>query len=247
MSTFPPSARPGRRSPSGDAVKYVIDRARFVRPSLRVAPNGLKFEWPGGLEGIRVSGTVGIAQHLYLGDNAPVVQVVHRDSRRIELRGGFLGKTGSANMRGLIEVITSPIPQGYWILNLPAVVFPREQTVVVENYDYDHPEDDRNQSWNYSITMVRTGVGNTISDETSPVTTPPTGTPPSGDPKGVADKTFTTRSGAETLRTIANIVYGDPNKWRVIYEKNKQLFDSFKIPLLQLQYITLGPGFKVNV
>ncbi len=244
---FPPNARPGRWSAAGDTAKYVTDRSKFVRPSIRVAPNGLKFEWPVGLEGIRVAGSVGTAQHLYLGDNAAVVQVTHRDARRIELRGGFPGITGSGNMRDLIEVITSPAPQGYWILNLPSVVFPKEQMVVVTDYDFDHPEDDRTDSWNYSISLVRTGVGASILNENSSNGTRTSGSTSTAAPKGVTNNVFTTRSGADTLRLIANQVYGDPNQWRSIYDKNKTFLESLNFPLFQLQYVIFGPGFKFNV
>ena len=250
MTAFPPTIRSTPGQPvSSDPAKYLIQRTRFVRPSLRVAPNGPEFEWPIGVEGIRVTGQVGVAQHLYLGDNAPVVQVVHRDARQIEMRGSFLGFTASQNLRDLLAVVTAAIPQGYWILRLPASIFPREQTVVIQSYDFDHPEDDRNQSWSYFISFVRTGVGGAIQDQTSSIVSANTvgnvNTINSPAPRGQANQVFITRSGANTLRLVASIVYGDPSKWRLVYDKNKQLFSG--ISAVQVQYLTLQPGMKLNV
>lgn len=201
-----------------------------------------------GLQGFRVSGRVGNAQHLYLGDNAPVVQVVHRDSRTFEMNGEFLGKTGSANIRALMEVVTAANPQGYWILRLPAGIFPKEQLVVIDSYDFDHPQDDLTESFNYSVTMIRTGVGNPIPDDnTGNNSTNTQGNTTTGSPRGEASRTFTTRDGANTLRLIANIVYGDPSLWQRIYEKNKTLFVNLNVPLAQLQFVILGPGMQLNV
>lgn len=256
MTSFPPTIRNTPGQPiSRDPAKYLISRNNFVRPSLRVAPNGPLFEWPMGTEGIRVSGQAGLAQHMYLGDNAPVVQVVHRDSRRIEMRGQFMGFTGSQNMRDLIEVITASIPQGFWLLRLPAVIFPKEQAVVVESYDFDHSEEDRTETWDYAISMVRTGVGTVVQDSTSFQSfelgnTQGNENNPSvavGAAKGEAGTTFTTRAGGDTLRLISAIVYGDPNQWKIIYEKNQTFFNSQKTPLAQLQYVVLQPGLKLNV
>lgn len=251
MTAFPPTIRSGppgqQQAGENDNTKYLIGRSRFARPTLRAAPNGPMFEWPLGTEGIRVTGSVGIAQHMYLGDNAPVVQVVHRDARRFEMRGMFAGFTGSQNMRDLIEVITAPIPQGYWVLRLPATIFPREQLVVIEAYDFDHPDDDRTHSWSYSISMVRTGVGGQAPEDSSIDLGNVSGNTVVGQPRGQSARTFTTRSGADTLRLIANIAYGDPNQWRLVYEKNRIFFDRMDIPLTRLQYTILGPGMQLNV
>jgi len=247
MTAFPTQARPSRYVLGEDAAKYVITRSQFERPTLRIPPNGATFEWPLGLQGFRISGRVGNAQHLYLGDNAPVVQIVHRDARSFEMSGEFLGKTASQNARDLMEVVTSPNPQGYWILRLPAGIFPKEQLVVIDGYDFDHTPEDRTDSFSYTIAMIRTGVGNTISGQSDPDATNPPGGPTTNPPRGETGRTFTTRDGADTLRLIANIVYGDPSLWQQIYQKNKEFFDKFNIPLVKLQYVVLGPGMKLNV
>ena len=249
MTAYPqniqtPFGQPGQ---SADSAKYLIPRSKFVRPSIRVAPSGPEFEWPMGTEGFRISGQVGTAQHLYLGDNAPVVQVVHRDARTLQLSGMFMGKTAAQNLRDLIEVITAPIPQGYWILRLPAAIFPKEQTVVVETYEFDHPEEERNDSFSYAVSMARTGVGGLVPGESGISTGNTVGNTATGEPKGETNKTFTTRAGADTLRLVATTVYGDPSRWREIYNKNKTFFDKLKQPLAQLQYSQLDRGIKLNV
>lgn len=251
---FPPTVPTpiGAHSPSGvftrteDPAKYVVGRARFERPSLFVPPKGPVFEFPVGAEGVRVSGSPGLAEHRYLGDNAPVVQITHRDARRIELRGMLPGLTGATNMQNLIDVITAIPTTGYWILTLPPGIFPRQQFVVVENYEFDHPEDEATDSWAYAISFIRTGVGKKIhkgKKTKTPVN--PVGTV-SKPPRGVPTRTFTTKSGANTLRAVAKIVYGNPGRWQEIYNKNKNALARFNKPLLELQYFHLPYGIKLH-
>lgn len=254
MTAFPPTIGeslgenlpPGIFQTKGDSAKYIIERRRFERPTLRVPPSGPKYEWPLGVEGISISGSPGLAIHNYLGDNAPVVQIVHRDARRFEMRGMFPGDTGSENMRGLIAVIEAVPTLGYWILSMPASIFTKEQQVIIENYNFDHPEGDYTKSWAYSISFLRTGVG---AKKTKPKTT---GSPvnPIGStkkpPKGKSNRVFTTKSGGNTLRAVAQLVYGNPGRWREIYNKNTKLLSSLGVPLAQLQYKRLPYGLKLN-
>jgi len=228
-----------------DSTKYIIQRRRFERPTLRVPPKGPFFEWPGGVEGMGISGAPGLAVHNYLGDNAPIVQIVHRDSRRFEMRGMLAGDTGSTSMRELLAVIEAVVPLGYWILSMPAAIFTKEQQVVIENYNFDHVEDDRTDSWAYTISMLRTGVG---AKKSKPKTT---GSPvnPIGStkkpPKGKAHRVFVTKSGGNTLRAIAKLVYGNPARWREIYSKNVNVLQGLA-PLLELQYKRLPYGMKLH-
>ena len=254
MAAYPPVIRdslgenrpPGIFNDAGDTAKYLIERRRFERASLRVPPKGPRYEWPIGVEGMGISGSPGLAIHNYLGDNAPSVQVVHRDARRFEMRGILPGNTGSENMRGLLDVITAVAPLGYWILSLPATIFTKEQQVVIENYTFDHPEGDFTGSWTYTISFIRTGVG---AKKSKPKTT---GSPvnPVGSTakpkKGKTNRIFTTKNGANTLRAVAKIVYGNPSRWREIYNKNRKLLSSLNLPLAQLQYKRLPYGMKLN-
>lgn len=254
MASFPPVIResigedrpPGVFVSPGDTTKYLIERRRFERPTLRVPPKGPKYEWPVGVEGISINGNPGLAVHNYLGDNAPVVQIVHRDARRFEMRGTLPGDTGSENMRGLIAVIEAVAPLGYWILSVPATIFTKEQQVVIENYSFEHPEDDSTGSWNYSISFLRTGVGARKSKPrttTSPVN--PVGSTKKPK-KGKSNRIFVTKNGANTLRAVAKLVYGNPNRWREIYNKNTKLLNSLNTPLAELQYKRLAYGLKLN-
>lgn len=229
-----------------DSAKYLVQRRRFQRPSLRVPPKGPRYEWPVGVEGIVISGNPGLATHNYLGDNAPVVQITHRDARRIEMTGMLPGETGSENMRDLLEVITAVPPLGYWILVLPSGILIKEQQVVIESYNFAHPEDNRMDDWNYSIVLIKTGVGNKINNPkktTSPVNPVGSKTNP---PKGTGSRIFTTKNGANTLRAVAKIVYGNPARWREIYNKNTKLLNSLNVPIIDLQYKRLPYGLKLH-
>ena len=254
MAEFPPViGEPiGEHRPPGvflsknDTTKYLIQRRRFERPTLRIPPKGPKYEWPVGVEGITVSGNPGLAVHNYLGDNAPVVQIIHRDARRFEMTGIMPGDTGTENMRGLLTVIETVAPLGYWILAMPTSVFLKEQQVVIENYNFAHPEEDETGSWNYTISFIRTGIG---AKRKPPKTT---GSPvnPIGStkkpPKGKSNRTFTTKSGGNTLRAVAKLMYGNAERWREIYNKNKKVLNSLNVPLAQLQYKRLPYGLKLN-
>jgi len=254
MTSFPPTINEslGENLPAGvfrakgDTAKYLIERRRFERPTLRVPPNGPKYEWPIGVEGIKISGAPGLAIHNYLGDNAPVVQVVHRDSRRFDLQGLLPGDTGSENMRALISVIEAVAPLGYWILSMPAAIFTKEQQVVIENYDFDHAEGDFTGSWAYSITFIRTGVGAKKSKPkatSSPVNPVGSTKKPA---KGKSNRIFTTKNGGNTLRAVAKLVYGNADRWREIYNKNTRTLSSLGVPLTEMQYKRLPYGMKLN-
>jgi hypothetical protein len=254
MTTFPPTIKEsiGENLPAGifkvrgDTTKYIVERRRFERPSLRVPPNGPRYEWPLGVEGIGLSGNPGLAIHNFLGDNAPVVQIVHRDSRRIRLTGILPGDTGSDNVHGLIAVIEAVAPLGYWILTVPAGILRREQQVVIEDYSFDHPEDDPTGSWTYSISLIRTGVGARRSKpKTTGAPVNPVGSTKKS-PKGKSNRIFTTKSGGNTLRAVAALVYGNAARWREIHKKNTKLLNSLGVPLEQLQYKRLPYGMKLN-
>lgn len=228
-----------------DTAKYVVERSRFQRPTLSI-PNGPSFEWPNGVEGIRIAGQIGNARHKYIGDNADVVQVMHRDSRTIEMSGQFSGVTGSENIRDLLAVVTAVSGTGYWLLKLPAGVLPtKEQQVNIEAYDFDHPQDDRMDSWDYTITFILIGVGKklkskkVIASPTNPITK-------TGKDKGTGQRIFTIHAGARTLRAVAKLVYGNPERWREIYDKNTKVLNSLGIPFNILPTKILPLGLKLH-
>jgi hypothetical protein len=234
--------RKGLYGPTTDPAKFVIDRSRFLRPTLLV-PGGPTFEWPLGVEGIRVSGSAQIAEHKFIGDDSPSLQVTHLDDRRITLTGQFPGLTGSQNIQDILKVITYPAKDGK-VLTLPAIIFPTTQLVMVENYDFDHPEDERTQTWNYTVTMRFMRTGKRLKKDK--FIKPPHKGGKKKPPKGKSTRVFTVHAGANTLRYIAKIVYGNANRWHDLYSKNEKKLNALRIPLHNLPNYRLPLGMKLN-
>lgn len=254
MSSFPPTIsspigsdqRAGVFGRTKDPARYVIGRSRFQRPILSV-PNGPSFEWPNGIEGLRVAGQVGNARHKYIGDNAEVVQVMHRDARTIEMSGMFTGITAEISVRDLLSVITAVSPTGYWILTLlGSKLTLNQQHVNIDNYEFTHEADDRTDSWNYNITFIRVGIGAkpkpkpTVKPPANPITK--TGKPGT---KGKGPRTFTIRAGARTLRAVAQVVFHNPERWKEIYNLNVKALNGLNIPLHTLPTKNLPLGLKL--
>jgi hypothetical protein len=252
---YPPTiGRPvGQTSPTGvfgrssDPAKYVVGRGRFLRPTLEI-PNGPSFEWPNGVEGMRVQGNIGNARHRYIGDNADVVQVMHRDSRTIEMSGQFNGITASTNVRDLLAVITADSPRGYWLLKLPpGVLTVREQQVNIDAYDFTHAFDDRTDSWDYSVTFIRIGIGNKIKKKaTIKSPTNPTAKVVKTVNRGKGTRIYTIHAGGRTLRAAAQLVYGNPERWREIYNKNISALSKLNVPMHLIPTKNLPLGMKLH-
>lgn len=228
---------------SSDPAKYLVDPTRFERPRLAVVGGG-EFEWPIGTEGVRIRGAAGLAVHKYLGDDAAVVQVTHRDERHIEMSGMFPGITGIINVRDLLEIIVAEAPDEGKLLTLPGI-FPKQQMVVVEDYDFSHTEDERTDSWTYTITFARTGVGRRISrnrvvvSPVNPVSSKTTA-------RGTTGRVFVTRAGVRTARQVAQAVYGNSNRWREIYDLNTDVFGVNSIELYQVPTQSLPVGIALH-
>jgi len=215
-----------------------------------VPPKGPEFEWPNGIEGLRVQGQVGNARHKYIGDNADAVQVMHRDSRTFEMTGQFSGITGSQNVHELLDVITADSTVGYWLLYLPpggssSLVF-MEQQVNIEGYDFNHAQDDRMDSWDYTITFIRVGIGKKAKKITNIVGSPQNPAGSKKPPKGKDSRTFTIHAGGRTLRAAAQLVYGNPERWNEIYKKNLKALNALKIPTHILPTKNLPLGMKLH-
>ena len=222
-----------------DPSRYTIYPKWFEHPSIQI-PNGAAFVWPLGTEGFRISGSATLGIRKYMGDNAVVVQVTHTDERRIELSGMFPGNTGAENMRDLIEILTGKAP--YKSLRLPGV-FPLEQYVTVENYEFRHEEDDRTKSVLYTVTFLRSGVGKKVRRRR--VTQPPPN-PKKAKNKGKPARIFTVRDGYRTLRSIAQKVYGNSNRWNDLYKLNTQKLNSMGIPyhMIPITQLPLGTAIR---
>lgn len=251
MRNFPPvvSDPIGEHLPAGvfrsrtDPAKYIIQLRRFERPKFFIS-GGDSFEWPLGTEGVRVAGAATLAEHKYIGDNASVVQVIHLDSRRIEMNGLFPGKTADENVRALLDIISLGYPpKGKWLI-LPGI-FPLKQQVKVETYDFSRVAEDSTGSWSYSVTFIREGIGAKI--RRPKVTSPPEN--PSmkpKNPKGKASRVFVAKDGARTLRAIAQLKYKDSSKWRKLYDMNRIALDKLGIPLHKLPTSLLPLGTKIR-
>lgn len=250
MTAFPPVIknsigenidRVGVFGATVDPAKFLIEIRRFERPKLSI-PGGGEFIWPLGIEGARIYGTASIAEHLYIGDNSAVMKVMHRDNRRIEMSGMFPGLTGASNMRDLLEIITAGGPDEGKVLTLPGL-FPKDQLVMVESYEFGHPEDDRTQSWTYAITFRRQGVSGKVHRQ------PVINNPKNPTAKKKATKTgrvFTVRNNARTLRAIAKIVYKNIQRWDEIYNKNQKALNKLGVSLHQLPTKPLPLGMKLH-
>lgn len=236
-------SRAGVFGRSDDPAKYLIARRRFERPTLSI-PDGLMFEWPLGTEGLRVTGNATLVEHLYVGDNATVLQITHLDNRRIEMSGMFPGLTGSENMRELLAVIVAESPDVGKVLSLPGI-FIQNQLVVADTYDFDHPQDDRNDSWNYTVTFRRQGTRGKVTRK-QVITSPqnPNTTKPN---KGSTSYTFTVKTGARTLRAIAQLVLKNADLWREIYDLNQKALNKLDTPLYKMPTKPLPIGMKLNM
>jgi hypothetical protein len=253
VTSFPPTIknyigkgdqREGVYETKNDPAKLLVEHKRYERPVLR--SGSLKFEWPLGVEGVRFSGSAIMAEHHYIGDNDVVLDVTHLDDQRIVLTGMFPGLTGTENMQDLLKVIRDPQPKTGKVLVLPRIVFSNEIIVAVADYDFDHPEDDRNNSWTYTVTFRRTGTGRSVSGPRK-ITTPVNHRTSNGKstPRGKSSRVFTVHSGANTLRAIAKIVYGNASRWGEIYNKNRKVLKKYG-PLHTIPTKRLPLGLKLN-
>lgn len=238
------AARPPVIGSGTDQAKYLVAPNKFDHPRLSII-GGDEFVWPLGIEGATISGQVRVAEHLYIGDNAAVLQVMHRDDRRIELTGQFPGDTGSENMRDLLEIIQAETPDDGKILTLPGV-FPKQQLVVIESYSFNHPEDDSTASWDYTIALRRQGVGRKIAQPKPRPNPPALGSNRAAVAKGKSSRVFTVHAGGNTLRAAAQIVFKNPNRWREIYDKNQKVLNKLGVPMVQLPTHRLPYGMKLR-
>jgi hypothetical protein len=187
-----------------------------ARPYL-VAGNSI-FVFPVGVEGFNRAGTATIGSHKYLGDNAIDGVTTHYEEARITLRGTFPGLTAQQTMVDCINVLRAQTPDHGLILYAEGV-FGREQYVLAETWEFDHAEDDRTHSIEYTITFIRIGEGRKITDSRSAV--PPPNPTVGTTTKGKPTRIFTAKDGAQTLRAIAAIVYsGDSSKWTQLVDLN---------------------------
>lgn len=217
-----------KRGDGSDPAAYLIDPGRVTGPGAHsrgmlewarpyiVSGNSI-FVFPVGVEGFNRAGSATIGSHKYIGDNAVDGVTTHYEEGRITLRGTFPGTTAQPTMVECINVLRSITPDHGLVLYAPGV-FDKEQYVLAETWEFDHAEDDRTHSIEYTITFLRIGEGRAINNlsGTTPQQNPSTGTTTKGKPT----KVFTAKDGAQTLRAIAGIVYGNADKWTQLVDLN---------------------------
>lgn len=199
---------PGRHSPGN---------LRHARPYLA---NGSRlFVFPIGTEGFRRAGSATLAIHKYIGANSVDGQTLHYEEGNIEMSGTFPGLTSRDNMIDCLAILRSRTGNSKIVLYAPGV-FEREQFVLPEDWDFSHSEDDRTHSIEYRITFKRIGEGRSVKD--------PHGAPPPPNPsqvklkpKGKPSRIFVIKDGAQTLRMVANEVYGNQNRWTDLVQLNE--------------------------
>jgi len=215
-----------RQNTGQDPARYLVPDANLYhkRPSLQSGDK--TFVWPVGPEGVRQAGNATVAIHHYIGDDDVEVQVIHKDESRIELSGTFPGIKGVDSMAALRLVIRDDPPQIGKILFMPGI-FERVQYVTVESYDFQHSADDRTHSWDYTVTLIRTGAGRRIADPSGRPAPPNPGRRVA--PRGKPSRFVTVKAGLRTLRQIAKKVYGNQNKWKLLADKNMRLIVDAKL------------------
>ena len=233
----PPAPKPTKQSGTGipvvarpfapkneDTVAFLVkDSARkYQRPW--IAAGGLKFTWPMGIEGFRISGTITNSIHHYIGDNVARVDTIHFIEGHIEMTGSLPGLTSSGLAVKLIDVLTV---RNKKTLSLPGLL-PKVQYVVIDNYEFAHAEDDRSSSITYSISMIRTGnvgasKGSGGGSGTSMAFEAASGAPVTAQRASgsQAARTFTVIQGVDTFRAVADRVYGDVNQWPKLVDLNR--------------------------
>jgi hypothetical protein len=238
-----------------DPAKYLIPdgQLRYARP--RLTSGTKEFVWPVGTESFRHSGQATVGIRKYIGDNAADVHVVHKDEAHIELTGVFPGLKSVDSMIALKDVITAQTPERGKILTLPGI-FEEMKYVAVESYEFNHDQDDRTHSIDYSIQFVIMGTGQDVAKRKAGTPAPQPGAsvkpkPPAGKgtgtrPSSEPNRTYTMTGTTNTLPLMAKVVYGDPDKWPRIVEMNATYFKSVDQPMHALPFSVFGVGTKLK-
>lgn len=229
---------------------YSAGNLRHARPFIC---NGLDiFVFPGGTEGFTASGEAELGIHKYIGDNAADAVVIHKEEGRIEMTGTFAGNRSVANMVALRDLLMGQSFDPGLILVIPGV-FPKEQFVAAERWEFTHADDDRSHSIGYTLTFLRVGVSHRAPDPhgTAPKPNPttkivtkkkPTNKAGQGGGGGGGKMITAAADGAQTFRQISALVYGDVDQWQRLVAQNLEIVDgiaAYQIPTLRLPIGTL--------
>jgi hypothetical protein len=242
VNPFPPGID-DRNKARDDTARYVVPLSSFQRPRFYVIGGG-QFEFPLGTEAMRLAGSATLAEHKYISDNAPAIQVTHRDASTIELSGVFPGKTSTENVRALRQLLVQVDPPDGKRLELPGILT-QAQRVVADSWEFSRAEE---SVWDFNYTVTFRIVAVNTPSRVTPEPKVPTG--PKGDPKGTTTQQFTVKKGAQTLRNVAYQVYGEADRWKEIYELNKallnKLYPNALISTMPTKVLPLGMKLKYS-
>jgi hypothetical protein len=230
--------------PGKDPAKRIsYSQHRHALP--KITAGGKTFVFPVGVEGFKRSGLATLGIHKYLGRHYVDVHVIHRDEAHIEMTGIFPGLTATKNMQDLTNILTAVATK---YLYLPGV-FPHIQTVYPENYNFDHDKEDRTHSIEYSIMFVRTTTGKKVNDNQIVLHDLAPGGPSNdkGSPvKGKSDRVVVITDSMKTLRSVADRVYGDADRWRTLVDLNSEVLPDYNKRLVGPTVI-LTPDYQLAV
>jgi hypothetical protein len=239
-SVFPPTINELDKARL-DSSRYVVPLTAFQRPRIYIIGGG-EFQFPLGTEGMRLSGAATLAEHKYVSDNAPSIQVTHRDATTIELSGIFPGRTSTQNMRALRQLLMQADPPDSKRLELPGILM-QAQKVVADTWEFSRVEESQ-WDFNYSVTLRVVGI--TTPSKTTP--TAHTATGPKGNPKGASIHQFSVIRGIQTLRAVSYQIYGSADRWKDLYLLNKpelsKMFPSALISTMPTKVLPLGTKLK---
>jgi hypothetical protein len=228
-----------------DTYYLLTPDAQFYRPWI-YTPGGSAFIWPGGLDGFQLTSNATAGIHHYLGSNGVHVDLVYPDELHIVLTGTFPGLTSQRNMHSLRGVILQQSTNDNGkILGLPGL-FGNFVYGQVINHQFNHDSGDGSKNITYSIEVVKTGFGKVL--KTPPLLLPQPNPQAVTQPLGKSQNRVTTKSGLQSLKSIATKVYGDAGYASLmkLVNLNQSVFAALNIATYQAASGVLPIGTTLN-
>lgn len=225
-----------------DSARYLLTPDEdFSRPYLAVPGVNLAFIWPLGVEGFEIADQADLGKHKYLGTDKMDVDIVHGGETSISMSGIFPGWTAAANLRALRAVFYARSTAIGKILNLP-YIFQDLKYVICDNLRHSRPDDERLLDISYSVTFVVVGgAGDRSPDQIDT----PNQIPPAKI-GGRTAQTFSSTNAVNSLRKIAQKVYGNSERWTDLYKLNGAWFDTRNIPSHLVPDYRLPTGTQIS-
>lgn len=195
-----------------ESTRIILDYGFFLRPW--IGDEDGVFVWPEGMENFHLEGNAVIGIHKYLGTANIDATIQHYDEPHITISGMFRGSSNTMinNMNGLRMQLIRSSKNGK-MLFIPG--WTRLRYVACEGYTFDYQTDNTGGGITYSASFVVTGVGTQVDDVAR------------GRPKlnignkGKTHKTYTVNTAHRTLRQIAQVLWKNGDKWKLLYDLNK--------------------------